>query len=133
MRFRIFLAFAIGVVAWPAQAFDLYDPLTGWPYTIPMQRPGTRLDHSDYIHVGNAPQSMMPSNTNRQGCFLQNQTPFEAWISEIGDAGALRPSIWFPSGMIITCASLGNPLSGFSIFSATAGSTNGPGYIAREW
>lgn len=121
------------VIPFPATAQSTFEPDTKRPYFVPMQPHGTRLDHSDYIHVGNSPQPMMPANPDRHGCFLQNQTPSDAWISELGDAAALRPSIWFPAGMIITCDVLGNPLTAFSIFSATASSTLGPGYVAREW
>jgi hypothetical protein len=92
--------------------------------------PMTHVDRSGSITLGNQAQTVMAVNNNRHGCFVQNTSAGDEWLSETTATAVIgSPSIWLPSGAFFTCSPNGVPTVAISIIGATTGQT----FSAREW
>ncbi len=88
----------------------------------------TYADRSGTVTVGATAQSIMPAWNNRHGCFVQNQSTGDLWVSTTGTAAAVQPAVRVPAGAIYSC---GVPASGGAL--SLYGATTGQAFAAREW
>ncbi len=91
--------------------------------------PVTYTNRSGTITAGGVAQVLMASNTSRGGFIVQNQSTGDLWISSLGTAAAVEPSIWLPPGSYYEPPSTGVPTAAISIY----GGTTGQAFAAREW
>lgn len=89
----------------------------------------TITDRSGVIMLGGAAQTLMPANPSRHGCSVQNESPFDLWVNELGTASASEPSRLLTSGSEWLCPSNGIPTGVISIYGPVTGQT----YAAKEW
>jgi hypothetical protein len=71
----------------------------------------------------------MAANSQRRGCFIQNQSTGDLWFNSLTTAAAVQPSLWLPAGAFYACPPSGIPTGALSIF----GATTGQAFAAREW
>lgn len=91
--------------------------------------PVTYTDKSGTITSGGVAQTLMASNTSRNGFLLQNLSSGDLWISSLGTAAANQPSLWLPAGAYYEPPLNGVPTAAISIF----GATTSQAFAAREW
>lgn len=89
----------------------------------------TITDRSSTIMLGGAAQTVMPSNSSRGGCSIQNESQYDLWINELGTAAATEPSRLLTAGSEWICPSNGIPTGAISIY----GAVTGQAYAAKEW
>jgi len=102
------------------------DPLTVF-YDLPTC--GVVIDRSGVITTSGGAQPLMPANPMRAGASFQNVSAGDLWINDLGDADGASPSHWIPTGAFLDLASVGNPMSDWSVWGLTVGQV----YTAREW
>jgi hypothetical protein len=128
----IYLAFAFcrGTIAADAQSSGADCGISGYPcYSRFLGNGATITDRSGTITIGGTAQTLMPANSARTGCLLQNLSTGDLWINSFATAVQGEPSIWIPAGSFFSCEQTGVPLGPISIYGATTGQT----FTAREW
>lgn len=100
-------------------------------YPLPSYVPGSTLtDRSGTITTGNTAQTLMASNSSREGWYIRNNSSASLWINELGSTAVQsQPSLEIKTGELYESPAGGATLSAISII----GSTTGQSFTAREW
>ncbi len=78
--------------------------------------------------AGGTAQALAPAFPGRHGCMVQNLSTGDLWVSEVGTAAAIQPSVKVPAGAQFLCMTPA-PSTPLSIF----GATTAQAFAAREW
>jgi hypothetical protein len=85
-------------------------------------------DRSGTILVGGNAQVLFPANAARNGGWLQNLSPYDLWVSDLGLAFSDQPSMKIPPGALFEFPEALSP-GEVSIW----GANTGQAFSAREW
>lgn len=89
------------------------------------------IDRSGTIAVGGAARALLPANSNRRGCYVQNPGTTDLWLDDIGGtAVASQPSFKLAAGTTYNCPAGAASRKAFSIINSTTAAAS---YTAREW
>lgn len=98
---------------------------------VPVVAQGTSATHADRsgtITAGGTAQALMAANASRRGWWLQNLSTGDLWVSGVGTAAAVQPSLKIVAGAYYESPSFVSPTA-LSIF----GATTGQAFAAREY
>lgn len=87
------------------------------------------IQRSGQITTGGTSQELLPSNTTRNGFWVQNTSSGDLWIMEASSATTASPSLRIPTGSLYETPHSMGATNNFNIIGATTGQT----YSFREW
>ena len=88
----------------------------------------TVTDVSGTLTTGGAAQTIMGADANRKGCSIQNLSPLDLWVSNVGTASNNQPSEWVPAGSEWSC-----PFNMSTAAISVYGAATGQPFTARSW